>query len=130
MTTIDHQQAAAKAIFECRGTGLNWDDPAHNDEPTRIRYRVQAQAALSAATPHLRAAWEQEMAEKIQAKFLGPDFERNPMNGQGSRDAALDAAYDEGLQTALALLEGGGACCEHSKCPGGSICCCQECGAE
>ena len=62
---------------------------------------------LAAATPHLRAAWEQEMAEKIRAKFLGPDFGRNPVNGQDSPDAALHAAYDEGLQTALDLLEGG-----------------------
>ena len=66
----------------------------------------EATIALTAAAPHLRAAWGQEMAEKIRAKFLGPDSGRNPMNGQGSRDAALDAAYDEGLQTALALLEG------------------------
>ena len=49
----------------------------------------------------------QEMAEKIRAKFLGPDFGRNPVNGQDSPDEALHAAYDEGLQTALALLEGG-----------------------
>ena len=62
---------------------------------------------LAAAAPHLRAAWEQEMAEKIRAKFLGPDFGRNPVNGQDSPDAALHAAYDEGLQTALDLLEGG-----------------------
>ena len=38
---------------------------------------------------------------------LDPDFGRNPVNGQDSPDAALHAAYDEGLQTALALLEGG-----------------------
>ena len=67
-------EAAAKAIFECRGTGLNWDDPAHNDEPTRIRYRVQAQAALDAAIPHilthraesLRAATDCEVAQNIR----------------------------------------------------------------
>ena len=67
-------EAAAKAIFECRGTGLNWDDPAHNDEPTRIRYRVQAQAALDAAIPHilthqaesLRAASDFEVAQNIR----------------------------------------------------------------
>ena len=64
-------------------------------------------AVLPTIERHLRAAWEQEMAEKIRAKFLGPDFGRNPVNGQDSPDAALHAAYDEGLQTALALLEGG-----------------------
>ena len=62
--------------------------------------------ALAAATPHLRAAWEQEMAEKIRAKFLGPDFGRNPVNGQDSPDAALHAAYDEGVSDILTFLEG------------------------
>ena len=113
MTTIDHQQAVEAVQGAIPGINV-----------------LTAERALTAATPHLRAAWEQEMAEKIRAKFLGPDFGRNPMNGQDSPDAALHAAYDEGLQTALALLEGGGACCEHSKCPGGSICCCQEGGGE
>ena len=77
-------------------------DPGNQVRTAHIR------AILAAAAPHLRAAWEQEMTEKIQAKFLGPDFGRNPVNGQDSPDAALHAAYDEGLQTALALLEGGG----------------------
>ena len=70
----DAVEAAAKAIFECRGTGLNWDDPAHNDEPTRIRYRAWAQAALDAAIPHilthqaesLRAASDFEVAQNIR----------------------------------------------------------------
>ena len=73
----DAVEAAAKAIFECRGTGLNWDDPAHNDEPTRIRYRVQAQAALDAAIPHilthraesLRAATDCEVAQSIRVSL-------------------------------------------------------------
>ena len=71
----DAVEAAAKAIFECRCTGLNWDDLAHNDEPTRIRYRVWAQAALDAALPHiltdraeaLRAAADCEAAQSIRA---------------------------------------------------------------
>ena len=90
MTTIDHQQAAEAVQGAILGINV-----------------LTAERALTAATPHLRAAWEQEMAEKIRAKFLGPDFGRNPVNGQDSPDAALHAAYDEGLQTALALLEGG-----------------------
>ena len=114
MTTIDHQQAAVEAaageiaphaydkeLWRCTlADGRSMEQTASDAEDT-------AQAALSAAAPHLRAAWEQEMAEKIRAKFLGPDFGRNPVNGQDSPDAALHAAYDEGLQTALALLEGG-----------------------
>ena len=90
MTTIDHQQAAEAVQGAILGINV-----------------LTAEIALTAAAPHLRAAWEQEMAEKIRAKFLGPDFGRNPVNGQDSPDAALHAAYDEGLQTALALLEGG-----------------------
>ena len=90
MTTIDHQQAVEAVQGAILGINV-----------------LTAERALTAAAPHLRAAWEQEMAEKIRAKFLGPDFGRNPVNGQDSPDAALHAAYDEGLQTALALLEGG-----------------------
>ena len=90
MTTIEYQQAVEAVQGAIPGINV-----------------LTAEIALDAATPHLRAAWEQEMAEKIRAKFLGPDFGRNPVNGQDSPDAALHAAYDEGLQTALALLEGG-----------------------
>ena len=114
MTTIDHQQAAVEAaageiaphaydkvLWRCTlADGRSMEQTASDAKDT-------AEAALTAAAPHLRAAWEQEMAEKIRAKFLGPDFGRNPVNGQDSPDAALHAAYDEGLQTALALLEGG-----------------------
>ena len=98
MTTIDHQQAAVDSIrMWLLGLGSLTLDEVNDLAPKFV----------TAATPHLRAAWEQEMAEKIRAKFLGPDFGRNPVNGQDSPDAALHAAYDEGLQTALALLEGG-----------------------
>ena len=93
--------ASDKVLWRCTlADGRSMEQTALDAEDT-------AQASLSAATPHLRAAWEQEMAEKIRGKFLGPDFGRNPVNGQDSPDAALHAAYDEGLQTALALLEGG-----------------------
>ena len=129
--TIDYQQTAIWAIAAALHGDACPADPDPGESCGCGDYEREAEIALAAATPHLRAAWEQEMAEKIRAKFLGPDFGRNPVNGQDSPDAALHAAYDEGLQTALALLEGGGACCEHSKCPGGSICCCcQEGGAE
>ena len=111
MTTIDHQQAAvragAEAIMRAGGLERFLGTSGLYNLPVWLRAKRDSENALTAATPHLRAAWEQEMAEKIQAKFLGPDFERNPANGQGSRDAALHAAYDEGLQTALDLLEGG-----------------------
>ena len=73
----------------------------------RRTFKVETVQNMGSDEMIARAAWEQEMAEKIRAKFLGPDFGRNPVNGQDSPDAALHAAYDEGLQTALALLEGG-----------------------
>ena len=113
MTTIDHQQAAvlagAEALWKADPTCFGVPAPKTSDEGAyeTIGYTEDSRAVITAATPHLRAAWEQEMAEKIRAKFLGPDFGRNPVNGQDSPDAALHAAYDEGLQTALALLEGG-----------------------
>ena len=121
MTAIDHQQAAVEAMIE-EAKNHRWltipDERQECDcgfvisafplEYGKDAYKSHvAEAALTAAAPHLRAAWEQEMAEKIRAKFLGPDFGRNPVNGQDSPDAALHAAYDEGLQTALTLLEGG-----------------------
>ena len=90
----DAVEAAAKAIFECRGTGLNWDDPAHNDEPTRIRYRVQAQAALDAAIPHilthraesLRAAADCEAAQSIRATLArGLNFAARLLETDGEK---------------------------------------------
>ena len=107
MTTINHQQTAIWAIAAALHGDACPADPDPGESCGCGDYEREATTALTAATPHLRAAWEQEMAEKIRAKFLGPDFGRNPVNGQDSPDAALHAAYDEGLQTALALLEGG-----------------------
>ena len=105
--TGDHQQAALRAIAAALHGDACPVDPDPGESCGCGDYEREAEIALTAAAPHLRAAWEQEMAEKIRAKFLGPDFGRNPVNGQDSPDAALHAAYDEGLQTALALLEGG-----------------------
>ena len=106
MTTIDHQQAAksaaAEKIIDAVTAFVRDHKPISGGEVAKV--------ALTAATPHLRAAWEQELARAVK---------RLPWNGvtHGGTMVPLDAV--------LALLEGGGACCEHSKCPGGSICCCQ-----
>ena len=114
-------------------------DPGNQVRTAHIR------AILAAATPHLRAAWEQEMAEKI--RDLVSDKPENPYMYNPWDDSSIDptnldevvgaavscgwgSGYYDGVQAVLALLEGGGACCEHSKCPGGSLCCCQEGGAE
>ena len=115
MTTIDYQQAALRAI----AAALHGDACPVDLDPGEScgcgDYEREAEIALTAAAPHLRAAWEQEMARAVK---------RLPWNGvtHGGTMVPLDAV--------LALLEGGGACCEHSKCPGGSICCCQKGGAE
>ena len=115
MTTIDHQQAAIWAIAAALHGDACPADPDPGESCGCGDYEREAEIALTAATPHLRAAWEQEMARAVK---------RLPWNGvtHGGTMVPLDAV--------LALLEGGGACCEHSKCPGGSICCCQEGGAE
>ena len=100
MTTIDHQQAAVrvaaeviaphaydKELWRCTlADGRSMEQTALDAEDT-------AQAALSAAAPHLRAAWEQELARAVK---------RLPWNGvtHGGTMVPLDAV--------LALLEGGG----------------------
>ena len=117
--TIDHQQAAvragAEAIMRAGGLERFLGTSGLYNLPVWLRAKRDSENALTAATPHLRAAWEQELARAVK---------RLPWNGvtHGGTMVPLDAV--------LALLEGGGACCEHSKCPGGSICCCQEGGAE
>ena len=118
MSTIDHQQAAiqagAKALAEHQ-IGEDWVDDG--EELARTH---EAQAALTAATPHLRA----ETVDRL----------KNFRNDYQHTYAIPGDPYADGYLTAcnaiIDLLEGGGACCEHSKCPGGSICCCQEGGAE
>ena len=71
MTTIDHQQAAVeavakviaphaydKALWRCTlADGRSMEQTASDAE-------VTAREALAAATPHLRAAWEQETSER------------------------------------------------------------------
>lgn len=87
----DAVEAAAKAIFECRGTGLEWGDPTHNDEPTRIRYRVQAQAAIDAAIPHVVAA----QAARLRT-MADEQFSKN-----------IQTTLARGLTTAARIIEGG-----------------------
>ena len=137
MTTINHQQAAiqagAKALAEHQ-IGEDWGDDGVTfigcdcgqwfgkrvDDGEELARTHEAQAALTAATPHLRA----ETVDRL----------KNFRNDYQYTYAIPGDPYAEGYLTAckaiIALLEGGGACCEHSKCPGGSICCCQEGGAE
>ena len=89
-------------------------DPGNQVRTAHIR------AILAAVAPYLRA----ETVDRL----------KNFRNDYQHTYAIPGDPYAEGYLTAckaiIALLEGGGACCEHSKCPGGSICCCQEGGAE
>ena len=81
MTTIDHQQAAiqagAKALAEHQ-IGEDWGDDGVTfigcdcgqwfgkrvNDGEELARTHEAQAAITAATPHLRAAWEQETSER------------------------------------------------------------------
>ena len=83
MTTIDHQQAAVDSIrMWLLGLGSLTLDEVNDLAPKFV----------TAATPHLRAAWEQELARAVK---------RLPWNGvpHGGTMVPLDAV--------LALLEGG-----------------------
>ena len=120
MTTIYHQQAAiqagAKALAEHQ-IGEDWGDDGvtfigcdcgqwfgkqvnDGEELARIH---EAQAALTAATPHLRAAWEQPIRELCEGALAKAS---DPLAGRmfdGSPFPAVVRAKD-----VLALLEGGG----------------------
>ena len=112
--TIDHQQAAiqagAKALAEHQ-IGEDWGDDGVTfigcdcgqwfgkrvDDGEELARTHEAQAALTAATPHLRAAWAADLVEKIKAEINDVDW-----------DYGLNAdAYLNGLRRVIALLEGG-----------------------
>ena len=88
MTTIDHQQAAIDAAMPV----MRRRDRCPNDSDC-LACKAGVGQILAAATPHLRAAWEQELARAVK---------RLPWNGvtHGGTMVPLDAV--------LALLEGGG----------------------
>ena len=93
MTTIDHQQAAIRAIAAALHGDACPADPDPGESCGYGDYERESEIALTAATPHLRAAWEQELARAVK---------RLPWNGvtHGGTMVPLDAV--------LALLEGGG----------------------
>ena len=97
MTTIDHQQAAIDAAAEAWWRRDYpeygpWQDAVAERPEWASEIRADCAAELTAATPHLRAAWEQELARAVK---------RLPWNGvtHGGTMVPLDAV--------LALLEGG-----------------------
>ena len=121
MTTIDHQQAAIQAIAAALHGDACPEDPDPGESCGCGDYEREAEIALSAAAPHLRAAWEVR-AEKI--RDLVSDKPENPFMYDPWDDSSIDptnldevvgaavsrgwgSGYYEGVQAVLALLEGG-----------------------
>ena len=61
MTTIDHQQAALRAIAAALHGDACPADPDPGESCGCGDYEREAEIALAAATPHLRAAWAEEI---------------------------------------------------------------------
>ena len=93
MTTIDHQQAAVRAIAAAL-PGISGDGEDHLREAT-------AMSALTAATPHLRAGIAEEVRD------LRSQFHDDAKTAFG-RIGSSTEAYLNALDDVLALLEGGG----------------------
>jgi hypothetical protein len=76
-------EAAARALHARHQKRTAWDDLA---EYARQRYRDDARAALAAAVPLLREAWETELREQIAG-----EIDRMPL-GFGYRVTRTEAA--------------------------------------
>ena len=61
MTTIDHQQAALRAIAAALHGDACPADPDPGESCGCGDYEREAEIALATATPHLRAAWAEEI---------------------------------------------------------------------
>lgn len=83
-------EAAARAIC---------DDKSEPCGPCR----KDAEVALLAALPILRAQWAEEVAGAIEATYLGADFGRN-YDGTESPQSALGNAHDEALDHAASIV--------------------------
>ena len=98
MTTVNHQQAAIRAIAAALHGEACPADPDPGESCGCGDYEREAEIALTAAAPHLRAAWAADLVEKIKAEINDVDW-----------DYGLNAdAYLNGLRRVLALLECGG----------------------
>ena len=118
--TIDHQQATIRAIADALHGDACPADPDTGESCGCGSYEREAEIALTAAAPHLRAG----IAEEV--RNLRSQFHDDAKTAFG-RIGSSTEAYLNALDDVLALLEGGGGCCERPKCPGGSLCCCQMC---
>lgn len=76
-------------------------DDAHDGCDTGD-WTSEAETALAAAEPHIRA----KIAAEIEQHYLGADYGRNPTTGADSPDARLHEAYDEALSLAARIARG------------------------
>ena len=91
MTTIDHQQAAIQAGAKALADDWNPD----RDPVLTVMFSDYSTTVLTAATPHLRAAW----AAEIRAVIRDLD---------DARATGLVYTYGQIQEKLYALLEGGG----------------------
>ena len=103
MTTIDHQQAALRAIAAALHGDACPADPDPGESCGCGDYERESEIALTAATPHLRAAWEQPIRELCEGALTMASDPLASRMFDGSPFPAVVRAKD-----VLALLEGGG----------------------
>ena len=102
MTTIDHQQAAVQAGAQALADDWNPD----RDPVLTAMFSDYSATALAAATPHLRAAWAEELLDDTPGSPLTRGYQRlmDPKTGEHPV-RTWEAAVGVMLDT---LLEGGG----------------------
>ena len=108
MTTIDYQQAAVEAGAEalwkadptCFGAPAPKTSAEWADETTG--YTEDSRDVIAAATPHLRAAWEQPIRELCERAIRASEISLSRTFNGTPFPATLYA------REILALLEGGG----------------------
>ena len=102
MTTLDHQQAAVRAIADALHGDACPVDPDPGESCGCGDYEREAEIALTAATPHLRAAWEQPIRELCERAIRASEISLSRTFNGTPFPATLYA------REILALLEGGG----------------------
>ena len=95
-----HPAEAVRAVSAALHLDACTDD-AHDGCDTGD-WTSEAETALAAAEPHIRA----KVAAEIEQHYLGADFGRNPVTHADSPDAHLHAAYDEALDLAARIARG------------------------
>ena len=103
MTTIEYQQAAVRAIAAALHGDACPADPDPGESCGCGDYEREAEIALTAATPHLRAAWEQPIRGLCEAAIKRAN---DPLAARGFYGEAFPATVY--AQDILDLLEGGG----------------------